>query len=104
MAHLCVDRKFAEDMILRGKQPVCTVCRHEACPFCETWCDVMMRNIYCPKCEAIVGEVGDEKHGDMVSCPCGHKWPLRLPGLGHDDDDIGVDACCDGQCTYAEAI
>jgi hypothetical protein len=84
--------------------PKCIRCGHEPCPGCETWCDITLLNIYCPKCESVIGEVEDRKDGDEVSCTkCGDKWNLHLAGKGHKEDDVDVDLCCDGKCDWNQS-
>lgn len=84
--------------------PKCIKCGHEPCPACETWCDIVLYNFFCPKCESVIGEIGDRKDGDEVSCTsCGNKWNLRLACEGHEEDDVDIDLCCDGDCDWDQS-
>jgi len=81
--------------------PKCKRCGHEPCPGCENWCDRLIRNIYCPECDEVVCEQGNELDGRWMGCPhCKNEWQLLLVKTGRKIDDIGIDACCDHECDW----
>jgi hypothetical protein len=93
-----------------GNAPKCIKCGHEPCPACETWCDLFVKNIYCPKCvkdpkatnHGIMRQLQDgDKDGDLIECKCGHQWKLdtRI-----DDGDVDIDPCCDGECEWDQPM
>lgn len=88
------------------RKPKCKKCGHGPCPGCVDWCDVMVWNIYCPKCDEVLHEIKEsEADGDAMECQhCKHDFRLRLPGCNHDDDDIGVDPCCDHECEWDQPM
>jgi len=81
--------------------PICKKCGHHPCPGCVDWCDVMVHNIYCPKCDEVVAEAGDKPEGLWMTCQhCKHEWGLSLVKPNSADDNIGVDPCCDHECEW----
>lgn len=87
---------FLRKLFPPGNAPKCMKCGHEPCPACEVWCDIIVSNIYCPKCEKVVRSLSKEdKEGQMVKCACGHEWGLKI-----EDDVENCDLCCDGECEW----
>lgn len=98
--------KFFERIFPAPDAPKCIKCGHEPCPACETWCDLFVKNIYCPKCvknqdainHGIVRQLHDEdQDGDEIRCQCGQQWKLDTRV---DDGDVDIDLCCDGKCEW----
>lgn len=74
--------------------PHCKRCGHEPCPACETWCDMLVRTIWCPHCEAEVSEYTPEKAGAPQLCqPCQSSFMVN-------GNQVDVDLCCDGKCEF----
>lgn len=81
--------------------PKCKRCGHKPCPACMDWCDRLLRNIYCPECDEVVGEQGDREDGCHMKCSkCGEAWQLALPKEGRKHDDVDIELCCDGECDW----
>lgn len=70
------------DIIEKNKQlpidkRICWKCGHQACPYCLTWCDVLL---YSPN---------DMGNHEAVE-----------PYDDDDPEDCYPDACCAGECSY----
>ena len=85
---------------LRRRHPIpapkCKQCGHEPCPICETWCDMMVRSIWCPHCEAMIASDFTWKNANIkqMSCPsCKKSFKVTA-----EQEDL--DTCCEGHCDF----